>query len=81
MRSILAQVAQAHGLTPTAILSPTRLRAVSEARQEAMALMKKEGHSSTKIGLFLGGRDHTTILHGVKRHWERVSELGWIGDP
>jgi len=37
-------------------------------RQVAMFLLKKElGLTFAEIGNLLGGRDHTTIMHGVEK--------------
>lgn len=38
------------------------------ARQVAMYLLKKElGLTYVEIGNLLGGRDHTTVMHGVDK--------------
>jgi len=40
---------------------------ISEARQISMYLCRKiVGTSLSKIGVFFGGRDHTTVMHAVK---------------
>jgi chromosomal replication initiation ATPase DnaA len=71
----MAQIAQAvslaHGITVADLRGPSRLKPVSEARQEFMALAMGEGRfSSPQVGRWLN-RDHSTVLHGVKRHWAR----------
>ncbi len=49
-----------------------RSRAVARPRQIAMYLIREEtGESLPRIGALLGGRDHTTILHGC----ERIADL------
>ena len=68
-RSIIQEVAMDHGIMPGDLRATTRRRPVALARQEAMYRLRVErGFSSAKIGQFLGQRDHTTVLHGVKAH-------------
>lgn len=62
------------GFTPEQLKGPDRHRSVAHARQELMALLREQTDKSTTwIGRFLGGRDHTTVLHGVKRHKARAA--------
>ena len=43
----------------------TRAARIAEPRQVAMYLMREETESSfPTIGAVIGGRDHTTVLHG-----------------
>ena len=61
-------VAAKHGVTAGEIASPTHRYAVVRARNELAHLMDTHTEmSSKKIGLLLG-RDHSTILHSIKRH-------------
>ncbi|MGM0645331.1 MAG: DnaA ATPase domain-containing protein [Thermodesulfobacteriota bacterium] len=46
----------------------SRMRAITSPRQIAMALCRSElGLSYPQIGRLFGGRDHTTIMHGIKK--------------
>jgi chromosomal replication initiator protein len=48
--------------------SPRRSRAVARPRQVAMALCKiLTTHSLPEIGRKFGGRDHTTVMHAVRK--------------
>jgi len=48
--------------------SPARDKAVSLPRQVAMHLMREETDASLPgIGQLLGGRDHSTIMHGCDK--------------
>jgi chromosomal replication initiator protein len=50
------------------LLSPRRARAVARPRQVAMYLAKLlTTRSLPEIGRRFGGRDHTTIMHGVRK--------------
>ncbi len=53
-----------------------RDRKTSHARQVAMFFLRENNHSNlTEIGRFLGGRDHSTVLHGCEKiaHEEKVN--------
>lgn len=62
---MLRQVCELYGVEPEMILSETRVRAVAWPRQHFMALCVDNGKSLPQIGKYLG-RDHTTILHGIR---------------
>ena len=50
------------------MVSKRRNRAVARPRQMAMALAKElTNHSLPEIGDAFGGRDHTTVMHAVKK--------------
>ncbi len=62
---VIATVADHYQVSQEALLSPSRSRAISFPRQMAMYLARTETDASfPQIGTELGGRDHTTILHG-----------------
>lgn len=72
MREIAQEVAQRHGLTVEQLRGHQRHRKVAWPRQELMYELYATGRfSSTQIGIFLGERDHTTVLYGCRRHAER----------
>lgn len=75
MSEIAELIAATYGLSVEELLGPARHKSVSHARQHAMWLMRQQPHLSLpQIGRFLGGRDHTTILHGVRRYEQRMAE-------
>lgn len=49
---------------------PRRSRTISRPRQTAMALIREHCNawSLPAIGRFVGGRDHTTVMHACRRH-------------
>jgi chromosomal replication initiator protein len=50
------------------MIGPKRLRSFARPRQVAMYLSKHmTSRSLPEIGRRFGGRDHTTVMHGVKR--------------
>lgn len=70
---ILAEVAAKHGLRVADLKGPCRERRYVYPRHEAMwALRQRTRLSLPQIGNILGGRDHTTVLYGVRKHAERM---------
>jgi chromosomal replication initiator protein len=52
----------------TDILSPRRTRSIARPRQVAMFLSKRlTAKSLPEIGRRFGGRDHTTVIHAVRK--------------
>lgn len=67
-QSILNIVANHYGITPDTLQGARRDKLTSISRQMAMYLLREELQCSwTMIGRELGGRDHSTILHGYQR--------------
>lgn len=65
---IQRQVADYYNIKLSDLLSARRARAVARPRQVAMYLCKHlTSKSLPSIGRKFGGRDHTTVMHAVKR--------------
>ena len=65
-------------IKPTQIKSPKRDASLVKARQVAMYILRKEfGLSFIEIGNILGGRDHTTVMHGVDKMENLLLEKGF----
>ena len=65
---IQRRVAEYYAIKLAELLSARRAREVARPRQVAMYLAKKlTQRSLPEIGRRFGGRDHTTVLHAVKR--------------
>lgn len=65
---ILSEVARYFGIEESDLRGPGRSQAIARPRQIAMYLIREEtGESLPQIGALLGGRDHTTVLHGCER--------------
>ena len=61
-------VAEHYGLKQADIISERRARVVARPRQAAMWIAKQiTTRSLPDIGRRFGGRDHTTVLHAVRR--------------
>lgn len=48
-----------------------RLQFLVKCRQHIMYALREYGLSLKQIGIILGNRDHSTILHGARAHMER----------
>lgn len=68
-KAFIAAAARAFMVPVESITAPSRATRVVRARQAAALLIRthRKDASMTEIGRRLGGRDHTTILHGVKQ--------------
>jgi chromosomal replication initiator protein len=67
MDAILKVVCQHYHMEASAIQTKSRKREVVQARQIAMYLAKHHTDFSTsKIGKFIGDKDHATVLHACK---------------
>lgn len=66
-RQLIDKVAKYYNLSSKDLLGKSRTKDIKNARQVAMFLMNEElGLSTTKIGDELS-KDHTTIMHGIKK--------------
>jgi len=74
MRSITQAFAEDSEFTVAQLIGPGRTQSLAWARQELMWLLRRqERWSLPQIGRFLGCRDHTTILHGIRAHQARLA--------
>jgi chromosomal replication initiator protein len=65
---ILEETARYFALSTADLMSKSRSRPLTQARHIAMYLTREcTGLSLVKIGEIFGGRDHTTVLHGIKK--------------
>lgn len=67
-KQVVERVAKFYQLTPKEMCSKSRVAHIKNARQVAMYLLSKElGMSTPKIALEVGVKDHTTVMHGVRK--------------
>jgi chromosomal replication initiator protein len=77
IEEIQKKVAEHFNIRMADMVSARKQRAIARPRQIAMYLAKRlTSRSLPEIGRKFGGRDHTTVMHGVKK----VEEL-MAGDP
>ena len=68
VEEIQRKVAEHFNIRMTDMYSARRSRSVARPRQVAMYLCKQlTGKSLPDIGHIFGGRDHTTVMHAIKR--------------
>ena len=73
VRDILTATAEWYGLDVDDLRSSRRSQAVARPRQVAMYLIKETlGMSLSRIGDVFGGRDHSTVIHSIRKVEEEM---------
>ncbi|UWQ83627.1 chromosomal replication initiator protein DnaA [Leisingera caerulea] len=81
VEEIQRKVSEYYNIRMSDIIGPKRLRSYARPRQVAMYLCKQlTSRSLPEIGRRFGGRDHTTVMHGVKRIEELKLTDGQIAE-
>lgn len=79
LRIINDEVAEEYGLNSADLLTKGRkCDEISHARFAAFYRAHKAGFSLGMIGNFYCGRDHTTVLHGIRRHEEMTARASRV---
>lgn len=72
IQTIIRETAAKHNISTEYLIGHTRKRGVAWARFEIMWRARNEvGASYELIGAVLGGRNHSTVMHGVARYENR----------
>lgn len=75
VEEIQRKVAEHYNIRLSDLVGPKRVRTLARPRQIAMYLAKQmTSRSLPEIGRRFGGRDHTTIMHGVRKIEELRTE-------
>lgn len=81
IEEIQRKVAEHYNIRLSDMIGPKRLRNIARPRQVAMYLAKQlTSRSLPEIGRRFGGRDHTTIMHGVKKIEELMATDSQLSD-
>ncbi|NEX46361.1 chromosomal replication initiator protein DnaA [Pseudotabrizicola algicola] len=81
IEEIQRKVAEHYNVRLSDMIGPKRLRTIARPRQVAMYLSKQmTSRSLPEIGRRFGGRDHTTIMHGVRKIEELMAADGQLAD-
>lgn len=64
---IVQTVSALNGISEEDVVGRSRVRVVAQTRQEIAAQLREGGFTYKEIGALLGGRDHSTMVHGVRR--------------
>jgi hypothetical protein len=70
---VLAAVTDAYDVDLPALRGPGRRAYICEARFAAWYYLRQLGLTLTQIGALFGHRDHSTVIHGIKRHAARMN--------
>jgi chromosomal replication initiator protein len=72
---IREEVARSWNVRPEALASKGRTKELAEPRQVAMYLIKEVlDPSLVQIGRLFGGRDHSTVIHSIRRVQAKIHE-------
>ena len=81
IEEIQRKVSEHYNIRLSDMIGPKRLRTYDRPRQIAMYLSKNlTSRSLPEIGRRFGGRDHTTVMHGVKRIEELKIQDGQVAE-
>jgi chromosomal replication initiator protein len=81
IEEIQRKVAEHYNIRLSDMIGPKRLRNIARPRQVAMYLSKQlTPRSLPEIGRRFGGRDHTTIMHGVRKIEELMTTDSQLAD-
>jgi chromosomal replication initiator protein len=81
VEEIQRKVSELYNIRLSDMIGPKRVRTYARPRQVAMYLCKQlTSRSLPEIGRRFGGRDHTTVMHGVKRIEELRAKDGQIAE-
>ncbi len=81
VEEIQRKVSEHYNIRLSDIIGPKRVRMIARPRQVAMYLAKQlTTRSLPEIGRRFGGRDHTTVMHGVRRIEELRAEDSQIAE-
>lgn len=61
-------ISEIHGVSVRVMISKIREERIVKARYHLMSILRGMGYSYQYIGDLLGGRNHATILNGVRNH-------------
>lgn len=66
--AVIKAVGEYFNQTPDDLRGKSRAREIADARHIAMYLLREDSHQrTTDIGRILGGRDHSTVIHGLRK--------------
>ncbi|OYU41131.1 MAG: chromosomal replication initiation protein DnaA [Pseudorhodobacter sp. PARRP1] len=81
IEEIQRKVAEHYNIRLSDMIGPKRLRNIARPRQVAMYFAKQlTSRSLPEIGRRFGGRDHTTIMHGVRKIEELMTTDSQLSD-
>jgi len=80
IEDVVRRVSEVSNVPEKEIVGKSRKMEIAEARQISMYLCRKIiGTSLNNIGVYFGGRDHTTVMHAVKTIDQKREKIERIG--
>jgi chromosomal replication initiator protein len=74
IEDVVKKVSEISNVSEIEIVGKSRKMEVAEARQVSMYLCRKIiGTSLNNIGVYFGGRDHSTVIHAVKTINDKIN--------
>ena len=70
-RPVIMAILKSAKVTEAEFASDIRTERIAHTRQIIMAALHDRGFSTTQIGALLG-RDHTTVIHGIRAAYDRA---------
>jgi chromosomal replication initiator protein len=81
MEDIVRKISELTGISEEGIVGKSRRKEIVEARQTAMFLCRNIlDNSLSSVGMYFGGRDHTTVMHAIKIIEKKKSDKKNIGE-
>ena len=75
MEDVVRKVVEVTGINEDNIVGKSRKKEFVEARQTAMFLCRNLLDASlNSVGIYFGGRDHTTVMHAIKTIEQKKTE-------
>lgn len=68
---IIKDTAGKYRLTSEQLIGHSRFKELVLARHEAFYLLQRKGLSTPQIGRLMN-RDHSTVIHGIREHINRI---------
>ena len=80
MEDVVRKVVETTGVEESSIVGKSRKKEIVEARQTAMYLCRNLLDASlSSVGIYFGGRDHTTVMHAIKTVEQKKKEKTKVG--
>jgi chromosomal replication initiator protein len=81
MEDIVRKISELTGISEEGLVGKSRRKEIVEARQTAMFLCRNIlDNSLSSVGMYFGGRDHTTVMHAIKIIEKKKSDKKNIGE-
>lgn len=73
-REIISAVAAEFGFTYADLTGKCRKPDIVLARRTAMWVLVKRGNSRSQVGKWMGGKDHSTVIHALEQFYFRATD-------